>query len=146
MLVVGIDPGAKGAMVAMDEHGHVEISPLTENFAIHVAEFVVARAYFFIESVTASPQMGVVSAFTFGKEYGRLLGVLDTIVKEYVKVKPQLWQGRLSLSFPGQAIDYREKKKRCYEAAKKMFPNVKVTRDNADAILIAEYGRRVTHE
>ena len=61
-----------------------------------------------------------------------------------MKVTPQKWQKEFSNSL-GKSRDYdkREWKNRLKGLAQQMFPAEKVTLKTADALLLAEYGRRV---
>ena len=90
----------------------------------------------YIEKVGATPQMGVVSAFTFGRSYGWLLGVLDALRIPYEFVTPQKWQKAMGCLTGGD-------KNVSKAAAQRLWPSLKITHANADALLIAEYGRRL---
>jgi hypothetical protein len=68
-----------------------------------------------------------------------------------IEVAPQTWQKALGLTFTkeeraGKTSNeiYREKKNRNKELAAKLFPGVKVFHWNADALLLAEYARRLS--
>ncbi len=51
-----------------------------------------------IEDVNAMPKQGVVSMFRFGYNAGILLGVLQTLDIEILRVKPSAWKSALGLS------------------------------------------------
>jgi crossover junction endodeoxyribonuclease RuvC len=142
MIYIGIDPGKSGGIASINGvTGHAATIKLTETPA-DVADWlaceksypgpIVAR----IEKVSSSPQMGVTSAFTFGRSFGWLLGVLDVLRIPYEFVTPQKWQKHMGCLTGGD-------KNVSKAAAQRLWPNLKITHANADALLIAEYCRRV---
>ncbi len=147
MIYIGIDPGKSGG-IAIVESGFdpVEFPPETVRLSETPADVVdwiwstvgiqscPARAY--IEQVHATPQMGVTSAFTFGKSYGWLLGVLDALRIPYEFVSPQKWQKAMGCLSKGD-------KNVTKAAAQRLWPTDRITNATADALLIAEYGRRL---
>lgn len=88
-----------------------------------------------LERVSASPQMGVTSAFSFGKGYGGLLMALTALQIPFELVSPVRWQNALGCRTKG---DKNITKRR----AQQIFPNIQITHAIADALLLAEYGRR----
>ena len=92
------------------------------------------RAY--IEQVHSSPQMGVKSAFTFGNGFGHLEMALTACGIAFERIRPQAWQKALGCMTKG---DKNVSKRRAQE----LFPTLKITHSTADALLIAEYGRRI---
>ena len=151
-LFVGIDPGVGGGMAVIDEfvdhdlQDRVGITCLkfkdaTEadisNFVLSSVTTSDCEKFALIEKVSSSPQMGVVSAFTFGRSYGFLRGMLIAHGIPFEEVRPQLWQKSLGCLTKG---DKNISKAR----AQQLFPAEKITHANADAILIAEHCRR-TH-
>lgn len=141
--VIGIDPGVGGglAVVSADSHDARKM-PETErdllDALVHWRDTLGARTAF-IEFVRSSPQMGVASAFTFGRGYGALRMAVIAAGLRLEEVHPLKWQKALSCRTGG---DKNVSKRRAQE----LFPGVKVTHAIADALLIAEYGRRVTSD
>jgi len=88
-----------------------------------------------LELVRSSPQMGVVSAFTFGRGYGGLRMALTAMCVDYTEVTPQKWQKFMGCRTGGDKNVSKDK-------AIELFPKVKVTHAIADALLLAEYARR----
>lgn len=90
-----------------------------------------------IERVWASPQMGVVSAFTFGGAYksAKVLMLGNRI--KLIEPTPQQWQKAMNCRTGGDKSITKRK-------AQALFPHTKVTNYNADALLLAEYCRRVS--
>jgi hypothetical protein len=88
-----------------------------------------------LESVSSSPQMGVVSSFSFGRGYGNLEMALTAASIPFERVRPQVWQKALACMTKG---DKNVSKRRAQE----LFPSIKITHAIADSLLIAEYNRR----
>lgn len=146
MNIIGIDPGKSGgiALLSPQKGPFVEATPHTIHDLWDLLESLVREhppserpnhltAY--IELVHSSPQMGVTSAFTFGNGYGHLEMALAALNIPMVRVRPQLWQKTLGCLTKG---DKNVSKRRAQE----LFPGIKITHATADALLIAEYGRR----
>src|SRR6185503_11189703 len=140
MIFIGIDPGVGGGIAAVTEDRRVRLStkmPETARDILDVLRETVqgdlARAM--IEKVWASPQMGVSSAFTFGKSYGSLLMALVAVGIPFDSPSPQSWQKLMGCLTKG---DKSVSKRRAQE----LFPLQKVIDATADAILLADYCRR----
>jgi Holliday junction resolvasome RuvABC endonuclease subunit len=138
--ILGIDPGLGGGLAIVGkEFSRTWKMPETERDLLDTLEdvktFGVTTA--FLEFVRSSPQMGVVSAFKFGSGYGGLRMACIASGLRLEEVTPQKWQKALGCRTGG---DKNVSKRRAQE----LFPGVKVTHAIADALLIAEYGLRVT--
>lgn len=134
--VLGIDPGANGA-ICLIKNDYIILG--------HIAELPVAAKdadVIFLEQVHASPQMGVVSAFNFGMGYGAILTRLELLKKKFVLVRPQVWQHALKLP-ELESIQGPQRKRLLLAEAKRRYPQAaaQLTLKNADALLIADYGR-----
>jgi len=142
MIIIGIDPGKNGGIAVIDELGkaHADKMPETlqdlfEHFdSLNLSHTGDRRAY--IEQVHSSPQMGVKSAFTFGNGFGHLEMALTACGIPFERIRPQAWQKALGCMTKG---DKNVSKRRAQE----LFPTLKITHSTADALLIAEYGRRI---
>ncbi len=139
MNYIGIDPGLSGGIAILREDGsvfHTLKMPTTEKdlveYFLSDGEFVACAC---LERVSASPQMGVTSAFTFGKGYGGLRMALTAAQIPFDEVSPQRWQKAMQCLTRG---DKNISKRRAQE----LFPHEKVTHAVADSLLIAEYCRR----
>lgn len=141
---IGIDPGKSGGIAWLSPSGQAYarklpdtmrdlIDLLTELRALADYRGLGCSAY--LERVRSSPQMGVVSAFTFGRGFGHIEMALTAAKIRYDEVRPQEWQKRLNCLSKG---DKNVTKAR----AQGLFPHLKITHATADALLIAEYGRR----
>ena len=145
-ITIGIDPGANGAIAWIDERGKscVEKMPDTlqdlwelirdiTNFPRSAIDGRRYKAY--IEQVSSSPQMGVVSAFSFGRGYGNLEMALTAAVIPFERVRPQVWQKAMGCMTKGDKNISKAK-------AQELFPDKKVIHATADALLIALYGSK----
>lgn len=140
MIYFGIDPGKSGSISAVWDDGQasgmsVNGDATEADIAAYLSAFDLEGARAVIERVSATPQMGVTSSFTFGRSYGFLRGVLAACKVPYVEVSPQKWQKVMECLTGG---DKNVSKQR----AQQLWPQMKITHRNADSLLIAEYGRR----
>lgn len=145
MIYLGIDPGASGAIAAIEKNG----DSVTQDFCKlsetprDVIEWIcdtcivagLNEAVARIEKVNAFPGQGVSSSFKFGQSFGWLIGVLDSMRIPYEFVTPQRWQKAMGCLTGGD-------KNVSKAAAQRLWPQLKITHANADALLIAEYCRR----
>jgi crossover junction endodeoxyribonuclease RuvC len=136
--IIGIDPGKAGGIAAINaDETTVEKMPETVgDLADHLRSLaVLGYCTAYVERVHSSPQMGVVSAFTFGRGLGNIEAVCQCLGISLVWITPSVWQRELGCMSKG---DKNVTKRRAQE----LFPNLKVTHSTADALLIAEYGMR----
>ena len=141
---LGADPGKSGGLAIVYADGTAEAwkMPETEVDLLDLMTELRSRwssdkvPHATIEVVHAMPKQGVSSSFTFGRGYGALRMAL--LVKRFAlhEVQPAAWQKALGCRTKG---DKNVSKRRAQE----LFPTLKVTHAIADALLIAEYGRRV---
>ena len=145
-ITIGVDPGANGAIAWIDERGKscVEKMPDTlrdlwelirdiTNFPRSAIDGRRYKAY--IEQVSSSPQMGVVSSFSFGRGYGNLEMALTAAGIPFERVRPQVWQKAMGCMTKGNKNISKQK-------AQELFPDKKVIHATADALLIALYGTK----
>ena len=146
-VVIGVDPGSNGGIAWIDYKGKAcaekipdtlkDLWELVCDITSHPRSTVDGRSYkAYIEQVSSSPQMGVVSAFSFGRGYGNLEMALTAAGIPFERVRPQVWQKSLSCLTKGD-------KNVTKSLAQELFPDIKVTHAIADSLLIAEYGRRI---
>ena len=138
---LGIDPGASGAIVALEIGGEVLATIKNSETPTDIADWLAEqvankRAYAMIEKVHAMPKQGVSSTFKFGTSYGFLLGLLVANKIQWREVTPQVWQREMHCLSQGD-------KNRTKQAAQARFPLQKVTHAIADALLIADLCRNV---
>ena len=138
MLIVGVDPGKSGAAACLLDGDLKWVRPFKGNIE-NCRSIGYQGCTYFIERVTASPQMGVVSAFTFGKwaEAVECTAILSGCPVHMVR--PQVWQNAIGVYAAGD-------KSKLYARAKELYPAQYKARmfckDTSDAVLIAYYGWR----
>lgn len=157
-LIVGIDPGVKGAFGVADTEGAGVFTwePLAETveethrlwsqYSAHIDQV-------FIESISPRPQQDLKSVVTSCVRFGWLQMLTRGLEVQYIT--PQKWQASLGLSVKWGArprnmteeawasYKYNERKKMHRKKAKELFPNIDVTHRNADALLITKYGLKI---
>jgi crossover junction endodeoxyribonuclease RuvC len=144
--IIGIDPGATGAIAYIYEDGGVDIEdcptingqPDQYSLAALLRDRDIKQA--FIEQVSAMPGQGVTSMFHFGENFGTWIGAIGAFKIPLIRVTPQKWKKEFGLI--GQEKDIA--RRRAIELFPSMAPNLSRKKDGgrADALLIAEYGRR----
>ncbi len=164
---VGIDPGLQGGIAIIYDNirnvrrTHIIDMPITVDREIDVEEV----EYFLhniitydvkengnnvlvlLEKSQAIKGQGLVSTFNYGANYGMIKGVLKIQCYRLELINPQKWKKMFSLN---------NDKKRSVGTAEKLFPQYKgkltiigpkggtTLRDGAaEALLLAEYGRRM---
>ena len=133
--ITGIDPGQTGGIAFISgDNMYAYKMPETEKDIVELLcsypDLVI-----FLESVHSFPGQGVSSTFKFGKGYGFLRGVITALEIPLHDVTPQKWQKFMGCMSKGDKNVTKQK-------AQQLFPKLKITHATADAILIAEYGRR----
>ena len=143
-MIIGIDVGQKGGICCMSYSG-IQLVPYSDEALNNLATWCSLQdehTIAYVEQVHAMPNQGVTSMFNFGKSFGYILGVLDSCNIETKLVSPQKWKKEFNLD---------SDKQKSIDTAKKLFPDVNLFRTNrctkehdgmAEALLIAEYGRR----
>lgn len=96
-----------------------------------------------VEHVNAMPGQGVTSCFSFGQNFGFILGLLTAFRIPYELVRPQKWKKEFSCT---------SDKNTSIEVAQRLFPGADLRRTQqcrkphdgiAEALLMAEYARRI---
>jgi len=152
---IGIDPGKKGFMCVYDRSYSVyKHYPLFDGNRLNRDMVKALWTYAgerdvmaVVEQVHSMPHQGVASTFSFGTNYGMIIGALEALGIPYCTVTPGKWQ-----KFICEAVDKASNPKQMhYNAACRLFPNIDFRRsersktwdDNkVDATLICEYGIR----
>lgn len=142
-LYLGIDPGLGGALAAISAAGHVldttkmPADPGTLiNYLLKLRRRCAGEMRVVLEAVHSLPEQGHVGAFTFGKGVGRIEASLAAARIIYDEVYPLRWQRLLDCRTGGNK---NISKARAIE----LFPDWPITHVNADALLLAEYRRRL---
>ncbi|SMO61550.1 hypothetical protein SAMN06269117_11446 [Balnearium lithotrophicum] len=148
-LIVGIDPGKKGGVAFIPflpsaEGKSVEVFPMPDTSTLADLLFERRGEIYrcFVEKQHPYPKQGAVSSGNLMKHYGQILGILIALHIPFEEVPPQRWQAFIHGS-KHKKRPRKEKKKKSIEKAKQMFPGVQIKSDGpAEALLIAEYGRK----
>lgn len=154
MTIIGIDPGKHGGIalvcggvasvgdmplikVGTKEHiDRVRLIGMLDN-----AKFSHPDVSAIVEKQQPYPNQGSVSNYSTGFGFGCILTALDALRIPYEEVTPQTWQKHYAIK--------KDTKGQSCAVAEKLFPGVGLRgargapKDGrADALLIAEYGRR----
>lgn len=119
---VGIDPGLKGGVCAIDEKMKLNIYPMPEIHDLNhlLKKWKIKHAY--LERSQAMPKQGVSSMFNYGVSYGMLQGLLIANNVPHTLIKPTQWQ---KMMFAGIALKKngvkRNPKSKALEAANRIF-------------------------
>lgn len=137
MVIIGIDPGKSGgiARLADDECCTCKMPDTERDLWDTLSALSHEGVKAYIEQVHAMPKQGVSSTWVFGQNYGGLRMALIAAGIPFEAVSPAKWQKALGCMSRG---DKNVTKRRAQE----LFPSLKITHAVADALLIAEYGRR----
>lgn len=146
MIYLGIDPG-KGGGICFLKNRHKAIAykcpetvegmvslvkKETKGYRIKVA---------MIEHVHSMPRDGVVSAFSFGRNFGTWLGILHALDIGVTMVSPQKWMKK----YHPLPKEKKSRKHKLRDLAGEYYPGIKCTLATADAILIAKYGEELSN-
>lgn len=143
--IIAIDPGKNGA-IAVRTDNDVTVTKMPEtpkDLYDYLHECVVLSSrdkvpiVAYLEQVSAMPNNGAKSMFTFGNGFGHIQMALIALGVRTIEVRPQKWEKALSLT--DSKIEKAEHKRRLKEKAQRLFPDIKVTAVNQDALLISEY-------
>lgn len=141
----GIDPGSKGAVAFIKrDRSDVQVFRFIKHTEPQLTDiffdWAMRGAQAYIEGVNSRPGEGISSAFTFGKNVGFARACLLCYRVPFDTVYPQVWQRRVAL---GKSYATKTLRKRAHlQKAQELFPHMKLTLEDADALLIAEYGWR----
>ena len=154
--VIGVDPGANGgiAIFIPGQNAKVvkmpkDISRLSDLFDYY-AEYY--KPIVFLEKLSVRPDDVAVNGTkpNMGKmyriqqmmaNYERLKLTIENAGVPYVLVHPMSWQTSLKLRVRGEHEEKADRKRRYQEHAGKLYPGIKVTLWNADALLLMHFGR-----
>jgi crossover junction endodeoxyribonuclease RuvC len=148
-IFIGIDPGNSGSLAAIYHDGAVIIHEFKDATLKDLYDYfddvtIGGEPIALLEKVHAMPGQGVSSMFTFGQNFGRIEMALTSNKISFTMATPQEW-----MKFYGVKREKEESKtlwkKRLRQLAEGIFPNIKVTANNADALLIANYLKQ-THK
>lgn len=146
-LSIGIDPGASGGIAFIQEDNPAKshaikmpetIADIFDQIELlsRLARVEGWKIHACLEKVHSMPGQGVASSFKFGQGFGHLEMALTAAKIPFSYVHPQKWQKEIQCLTGGNKNISKAR-------AQQLFPHIKITHAIADALLIAEYGRRV---
>jgi hypothetical protein len=143
--IVAIDPGASGGLAISLEgsapsftHMPETVHDLAELLGSVAIEASNGNAHAYLEQVggyvggAGAPGSAM---FNFGQNYGQIIGILAAYQIPFTLVRPQKWQGALSLG-NSKGMSKTEWKNKLKAKAQQLFPSSKITLATADAALI----------
>jgi crossover junction endodeoxyribonuclease RuvC len=146
--IVGIDPGLNGSIAMIDsedwtlsvfdmpkEPGRGSKNAVSPTGTAQLLNRL-APEYVFIEDVHSSPQMGVTSAFNFGRSLGVVLGASATTAI-LTLVRPQEWKAKTKT--PADKNQARRRAQQLFPCAYDIFSRVKDD-GRAEASILCFYG------
>lgn len=154
--IIGIDPGKNGGIAVLTLKSNLvhedwwmlysaEVEVYSDEALLKICDQYSTKhptATVYLENVHAMPKQGVSSTFNFGKNFGFIQGAIKQAGLDLVLVTPQTWKKEI-----GCTADKSTSIKVC----KELFPYVNLLASArcrkehdgmAEALLIAEYGRR----
>lgn len=138
MITIGVDPGKSGgiAWIGPDGPSAEPVKNMTDREIYRLLASLADEAQIaIIERVHSMPKQGVASSFAFGVSFGALCMAVAAAGIPFELASPAKWQKDMKCRTKG---DKNVSKRRAQE----LFPELKVTHAIADALLIAEWGRR----
>jgi hypothetical protein len=153
---IGVDPGAKGGMVALygeevelfklegtSEKERWEWISRWEGRAVAVIERQEPRPTFWQDKGGAARSSVLKSTVLLYGNYSQLRGFLVAANIRFEDPRPGTWQKVLGAGNRKKGEKQAAWKGRLKQRAEQLFPSQKVTLAVSDALLLAEYGRRV---
>ena len=150
-LFIGIDPGKSGAIAGIYcVNGKTKeiivkkcgknITEMNKNLKLILSlKNSSTNIHCNLELVHAFPKQGVVSTFSFGQNYGQWQGILEANRVNFDLISPQKWIRYYNVL----KLEKKNRKQFLYNLAGEMFPQFKITYAICDALLIAEYCRKM---
>lgn len=155
MIIIGVDPGKGGGIVALDrngvivEHHIMPLTPMKEVDALWL--FSLFKKYqnttVFVEKVGAMPGNGGVSMFNFGQAFASVKAACQIAEISWHLVTPQAWQKVIHEGM-NKKIPAKERSLAVFQQAYPgldLRPTVRAKKPHdgkIDALHIAEYGRQ----
>jgi crossover junction endodeoxyribonuclease RuvC len=151
-MYIGIDPGATGAVGFVTPYGkfhavfpspRIGKEPDIPAMARLIRENSGREAFAVLEKVHAMPGQGVVSMFTFGRNYGLWQGILVALEIPYLLVTPQGWKKEMLTGTKKEKADAQAIAASLWPAHSHLWTTAASHAGRAEALLMAEYARRV---
>lgn len=146
---IGIDPGLDGAIGYINRFGEpmfwrmptVKIGTKRMVNTQAVRKIIVDLGkvdLVMLEDVNAGGVKSIMSAFAFGRGYGRVEATIECLDRPYAYVGSHVWTKALGITRGAGKAEH-------IAVAERLFPALRgeLTDGQADALLIAEYARRL---
>lgn len=154
MSTIAIDPGKNGGIAYSLELGetHALRMPPTPGDILDTLRSIRAitgpsvECYMegLVKYIPGNSQSGS-SSIVYGRNYGFIEGVIQTLGIKLHSVRPQTWMKALKFGVKGERSK-TEWKNTLKAEAQRLFPSETVTLCTADALLILEYSKGVRRE
>ena len=146
MIIIAIDPGKSGGIAYSLDDGETHSLPMPQTPGDILETLRTIKAISgpsiecYLESCVkyAGKEQSGSAAIVYGRNYGFIEGVIQTLGIKLHLVRPQEWQKVLKLGTRRGATT-TEWKNKLKAQAQRLFPTEKVTLKTADALLILEY-------
>jgi hypothetical protein len=135
---VGVDVGKSGAICVMREEG-VEAHKMPHTFLEAqdlIASLKLIKPVFLVEKTNSRPGDGAMSAFKFGRSCQMIEDAILAAKYPMNLISPQKWQKDYNVP---RGMEYDARKKWLKNKAQELFPELRATLWNADALLIVDY-------
>ena len=153
-IFIGIDPGKNGGVAVINEIPEYDTivsfrcPDSAKNMAYSLMATIPENISFddvlvTIEHVHAMPKNGVVSMFSFGQNLGRWEGVLGAFELNVDYTGPRTWMQHYDCK---PRMDKKDRKRYLRGIAENLFPNIKMTFNVSDALLIANYNKEMYYK
>jgi crossover junction endodeoxyribonuclease RuvC len=146
---IGIDPGLKGGVAYIDRYLPVNVwrMPIVKIGTKRMVNTGVLRDWIvscgpvdlvMLEDVNAGAVKSIMSAFAFGRGYGRVEAIIECLDRPHAYVGSHVWTKALGITRGAGKPEH-------IAVAERLFPALRgeLTDGQADALLIAEYARRL---
>lgn len=145
---IGIDPGQKGGIAILHERGATAIR-MPERW-VELRDFLLGvkgrDLVVILEKSQPMPKQGVTSTFNYGVGYGELRGTLLSFGFPFHEIRPAEWKKVILHGEPDKSD-----KGTSIRVCERLFPMVELVPERcrkphdgmAEAVLLAEYGRRM---
>ena len=147
MSTIAIDPGKDGGIAYTLQEGepHAVRMPATpgdildtlRNIRAITGPSVECYMEALVKYIPGNQQSGS-SSIVYGRNYGFIEGVVQTLGIKLHSVRPQVWMKSLGLGTKGK-MSKTEWKNKLKAEAQRLYPAEVVTLDTADALLILEF-------
>tara|TARA_Y100001968_G_C19241580_1_gene659704 strand:+ start:337 stop:891 length:555 start_codon:yes stop_codon:yes gene_type:complete len=153
-IFIGIDPGKNGGVAVLNEI--MDGDPVIcfrcpknpRDMAFSLMSTIPTNVPYddvivLIEFVHAMPMNGVVSMFSFGQNLGQWEGILGSLELDPIYAGPRTWMSHYDCK---PRMDKKDRKRYLRGIAEELFPNIKMTFNISDALLIANYNKETYYK